>query len=73
LQTAPCIIQALALPVQENIPVGANLADEVSSRHWFLARGLEDIVSWIHTRGVCTSEGDPIQYLSIEMLLYPSL
>jgi hypothetical protein len=59
--------------VQENIPVGANLADEVSSRRWFLARGLEDNVLWIHTRGVCTSEGDPIQYMSVEMLLYLSL
>jgi hypothetical protein len=73
LQAAPRIIQAPAIPVQENNQAGANLADEVSSRRWFLARGLEDNILWIHTRGVRTSEGDPIQYMGVEMLLYPSL
>jgi hypothetical protein len=59
LQAAPRIIQAPSIPVQENIQAGANLADEVSSRRWFLARGLEDNILYI--QGVC-AQAKVIQY-----------
>lgn len=47
--------------------------DEVDSRCWFLAVGLNGSIIWVHTRGERVSQGGPINLMGRDLLTYPSL